>query len=75
MQEQIHKFFLPLFLVHIISNKKLKLLLMVTELNKFEYIGLTIFHEAALLSHMTECPFQKIQLVEKDRDFVIRKTD
>ena len=48
---------------------------MVTELNKFEYIGLTIFHEAALLSHMTECPFQKIQVVEKDRAFVIRKTD
>ena len=75
MQEQIHKFFLPPFLVHIISNKKLKLLLMVTELNKFEYIGLPIFHEAILLSHMTGCPFQKIQHVEKDRVFVIRKTD
>ena len=59
MQEQIHKFFLPLFLVHIISNKKLKLLLMVTELNKFEYIGLPIFHEVTLLSHMTECPLSK----------------
>ena len=75
MQEQIHKFFLPLFLVHIISNKKLKLLLMVTDLNKFGYIGLPIFHEAILLSRMTVYPFQKIQYVEKDKVFVIRNAD
>ena len=32
---------------------------MVTELNKSEYIGLPIFHEVTLLSHMTECPLSK----------------
>lgn len=46
-----------------------------TELNKSAYIGLPVFHEAILLSRMTEYPFQKIQYVEKDKVFVIRETD